>query len=76
MSSGITTLTGNLSVTASPTMFYITPSGVNLTGSMASTAQIAASNLVATSGGLNVTGSSILQSITCTGTVSGSGITN
>ena len=44
-SQGVTSLIGNLSVNASPTLFYITQTGVNLTGSMTTTDQISASTL-------------------------------
>ena len=73
-----TSISGTLSVACSPTNFYITSTGVNITGGLSASSNISASGLVATTsganitGGLIVTGTTSLQALTCVGLTSSS----
>ena len=52
---GGASITGNSSITASPTAFYVSTTGVNLTGGMTATATITAATLSASSDGASIT---------------------
>ena len=84
------TIIGSLSITASPTAFYVSTTGVNLTGGMTATGVVTAASLTATSGGATITGgltvvsggatitgdSSVTGALSVSGTLSGAGITS